>query len=96
MSAKLAEAERAVEEAQQTGAALRAPLEYRTAQDKLEAAQAAMAKGNRERAIRSVEQAAMDAEYARAWAANQRVTTMADEMGQHIKTLRQDLERPPQ
>ena len=96
MSAKLAEAERAVEEAQQTGAALRAPLEYRTAQDKLEAAQAAMAKGNRERAIRSAEQAAMDAEYARARAANQRVTTMADEMGQHIKTLRQDLERLPQ
>jgi Domain of unknown function (DUF4398) len=63
VSAKLAEAERAVVE---TGAALRAPLEYRTAPDKLEAAQAAMAKGNRERAIRSAEQAAMDAEYARA------------------------------
>jgi Domain of unknown function (DUF4398) len=96
MSAKLAEAERAVEEAQQAGAAIGAPLEYKAAQDKLKTAQAAMAKGNRERAIRSAEQAAIDAEYARARTANQRVTTMADQMAQYIKSLRQDLERLPQ
>src|SRR5437879_11915227 len=45
-SAKVSHAERAVEEAQQVGAATSAPVELRTAQDKLTAAQAAMAKGN--------------------------------------------------
>lgn len=95
-SAKVAQAERAIEDAQQAGAAVSAPLEFRTAQDKLKAAQAAMAKGNHDRAIRSAEQAAIDGEYARALAANQRVNTVADEMGQYIKVLRQDLERLPQ
>lgn len=95
-SAKVAQAERAIEDAQQAGAAVSAPLEFRTAQDKLKAAQTAMAKGNHDRAIRSAEQAAIDGEYARALAANQRVNTVADEMGQYIKVLRQDLERLPQ
>lgn len=94
-TAKVAQAERAVEDAQQAGAALSAPLEFRTAQDKLKAAQAAMAKGNNDRAIRSAEQAAIDGEYARALAANQRVNTMSDEMSQYIKVLRQELERLP-
>jgi hypothetical protein len=95
-SAKVTQAERAIEDAQQAGAAVSAPLEFRTAQDKLKAAQAAMTKGNHERAIRSAEQAAIDGEYARALAANQRVNTVADEMGQYIKVLRQELERLPQ
>jgi hypothetical protein len=95
-SAKVAQAERAIDDAQQAGAAVSAPLEFRTAQDKLKAAQAAMAKGNHERAIRSAEQAAIDGEYARALAANQRVNTVADEMGQYIRVLRQDIERLPQ
>jgi Domain of unknown function (DUF4398) len=95
MGAKVAQAERAVEEAQQAGAAINAPLEFRTAQDKLRAAQEAMKEGNHERAIRSADEATIDAEYARARAANQRLNTMADEMGQSIKALRQELERLP-
>jgi hypothetical protein len=94
-TAKVAQAERAVEDAQQAGAAVSAPLEFRTAQDKLKSAQAAMAKGNHERAIQTAEQAAIDGEYARALAANQRVNTMSDEMNQYIKVLRQELERLP-
>jgi len=94
-TAKVAQAERAVEDAQQAGAAVSAPLEFRTAQDKLKAAQAAMTKGNHEWAIQSAEQAAIDGEYARALAANQRVNTMSDEMNQYIKVLRQELERLP-
>jgi hypothetical protein len=94
-TAKVAQAERAVEDAQQAGAAVSAPLEFRTAQDKLKAAQTAMTKGNHERAIQSAEQAAIDGEYARALAANQRVNTMSDEMNQYIKVLRQELERLP-
>jgi hypothetical protein len=88
VSAKLAQAERAVDEAQQAGAAVRAPVEFKNARDKLTAAQAAMEKGKHDRAIRSAEQAAIDAEYSRARAANQRVGAMADEMNQSLKTLR--------
>jgi hypothetical protein len=95
-SAKVAQAERAVDDAQQAGAGVSAPLELRTAQDKLRAAQTALAKGKNDRAIRSAEQAAIDGDYARAVAASQRANAMADEMGQYIKVLRQELERLPQ
>ena len=94
-NAKVAQAERVVDDAQQAGAAVSAPVEFRTAQDKLRVAQTEMAKGKNDRAIRSAEQAAIDGEYARALAANQRATAMADEMGQYIKVLRQELERLP-
>ena len=77
------------------GAAVRAPVEFKNARDKLMAAQTAMEKGRHERAIRSAEQAGIDAEYARARAANQRVNAMADEMNQSLKALRQELERTP-
>jgi len=95
VSAKLAQAERAVDEAQQAGAAVRAPVEFKNARDKLMAAQTAMEKGRHERAIRSAEQAGIDAEYARARAANQRVNAMAGEMNQSLEALRQELERTP-
>ena len=95
MGAKLAQAERAVDDAQQAGAAIHAPAEFRAAQDKLRAAQAAMKKGDHERAIRSADEATIDAEYARARAADRRVSTMAEEMGRSIKALREDLERLP-
>ena len=94
-NAKVTQAERAVEDAQQAGAAVSAPLEFRSAQDKLKAAQEAMAKGKHERAIRAAEQAAIDGEYARALASNQRVNAMSDEMNQYINVLRQELERLP-
>ncbi len=94
-NAKVAQAERVVDDAQQAGAAVSAPVEFRTAQEKLRVAQTEMAKGKNDQAIRSAEQAVIDGEYARALAANQRVTTMADEMGQYIKVLRQELERLP-
>ncbi len=94
-SAKVSQAERAVDEAQQAGAAVSAPLEFRTAQDKLMAAQKAMAKGKNEEAIRAAEQAAIDGEYARVMAANQRVNAVADEMGRYLKVLRQELDRLP-
>ena len=93
--AKIAQAERAVDDAQQAGAAVSAPLELRAAQDKLKTAQAAAAKGKNDQAIRSAEQAAVDGDYALALAANHRVNTLANEMGQHVKVLRQELERLP-
>jgi hypothetical protein len=96
VGAKVEQAERAVDEAKQAGAALSAPQEFKTAQDKLKAAQTAKEKGDRERAIRSAEQATIDADYARARAANQRVNTRAEEMAQYINALREDLGRLPQ
>jgi hypothetical protein len=94
-SAKVAQAERAVDDAQQAGAGASAQLELRTAQDKLRDAQTALAKGKNDQAIRSAEQAAIDGDYARAVAVNQRANARADEMGQYIKVLRQELERLP-
>jgi Domain of unknown function (DUF4398) len=93
---KLAQAERAVDEAQQSGAALSVPVELRTAEDKLKAARAAVSKGEYDQAIQAADQAAVDADYARARAVNERVKRMADEMRRTIQTLRQELERLPQ
>jgi len=94
-TAKVSQAERAVEEAQQAGAAASAPLEFRTAQDKLTTAQTLMARGKHDQAVRAAEEATVDGEYARAVAANQRANTVADEMGQYVKLLRQEIERLP-
>jgi len=93
--AKVSQAERAVEEAQQAGAAVSAPLELRTAQDKLRAAQTAAAKGKNDEAIRAAEQATIDGEYARAVATSERVNANAGDMSQYIKVLRQEIERLP-
>jgi uncharacterized protein YqfA (UPF0365 family) len=94
-SAKVSQAERVVDEAQQAGATVSAPVELRAAQDKLTAAQTAMAKGKNDTAIRAAEQATIDGEYARAVATNHRANAVADEMGQYIKVLREELERLP-
>ena len=95
-STKLAQAERAVDEAQQSGAAVSVPVELRTAEDKLKAARAAIASKDYDVAIRQAEQAAVDADYARARAVNERVKKIADEMRANIQTLRQELDRLPQ
>lgn len=93
---KVASAQRAVDDAQQAGAAVSAPVELRTAEDKLKAAQLAMSKGDYDQAIAAADQAAVDADYARARAGNERLKKMADEMRRNIQTLRQELERLPQ
>jgi Domain of unknown function (DUF4398) len=95
-SIKVTQAERAIDEAQQSGAVTTAPTELRTAEDKLKEAQAAMAKGDYDTAMRLADQAAADADYARARATNVRVTKAVDEMKQNIQVLRQELERLPQ
>jgi chromosome segregation ATPase len=95
-STKVTQAERAIDEAQQSGAVTTAPTELRTAEDKLKEAQAAMAKGDYDTAMRLADQATADADYARARATNMRVTKAVDEMKQNIQALRQELERLPQ
>ncbi len=83
-------------EAQQSGAAVSVPVELRTAEDKLKAARTALANKDFDQAIRVSEQAAVDADYARARANNERLKKMADEMRANIQTLRQELQRLPQ
>ena len=94
--AKLTQAERAFDEAQQASAAINAPTELKAAEDRLKDAKEAVAKKSYERAIRAAEQASVDADYARARAVNERAKRTADEMRQNIQTLRQELERLPQ
>jgi hypothetical protein len=94
-STKIAQAERAVDEAQQIGAVTTAPTELRVAEDKLKEAQAAMARGDYDNAMRLADQATADADYARARATNVRITKAVDEMKQNIQVLRQELERLP-
>jgi hypothetical protein len=92
-SAKISQAERALDEAHQAGAAINAPAELKTADDKIKDAKVAAGKKEYETAIRSAEQAVVDADYARARAANHRVKTMADEMRQGLGAVRRELER---
>jgi hypothetical protein len=94
-SAKVSQAERAVNEAKQSNAGVTAPVELRTAEDKLTAARAAAARGEHGEAIRQADQALADADYARARASNAQVKKIADDMRQNIQTLRQELERLP-
>lgn len=94
--AKLTQAERAFDEAQQSSAAINAPTELKAAEDRLKDAKEAVANKSYERAIRAAEQASADADYARARAANHRVNQMVDEMRQSIRVLRQEIERLPE
>lgn len=94
-SAKVSQAERAVNEAKQSNAGVTAPVELKTAEDKLTAARAAAAKGEHNEAMRQADQALADADYARARASNAQVKKIADDMRRNIQTLRQELERLP-
>ena len=58
----MSQAERAVNEAKQSNAGVTAPVELKTAEDKLTAARAAAAKGEHNEAIRQADQALADAD----------------------------------
>src|SRR2546428_12802564 len=94
-STKVGQAERAVDEAQQSGASISAPVELRTAEDKLKAARAAIAKEDYDQAIRLAEQAAAAPDYARARAANERAKRKAEDMRTNIQTPGPELARLP-
>lgn len=95
-SAKVSQAERAVNEAKQSNAGVTAPVELKTAEDKLTAARAAAAKGEHNEAMRQADQALADADYARARAVSERVQKAIDEAKRNIQVLHQELERLPQ
>jgi hypothetical protein len=94
-NSKLSQAERAINEAKQGNAGVSAPVELKTAEDKLTAARAAAGKGEYDEAMRQADQALVDADYARARATNTRMKKLADDMRQNIQVLRQELDRLP-
>jgi chromosome segregation ATPase len=92
-SQNITQGERAITEARQSNASLSAPVEMKTAEDKIAAARSALAKKEYEEATRLAEEAQADAEYARAKADSEKAKKTADEMRQNIQTLRQEIER---
>jgi hypothetical protein len=95
-SAKVGQAERAIEEAKQSNAATNATAELKMAEDKLAAAREALAKKEYQQAIYLADAAAADADYARAQSVNERVRKAIDETKKNIQALRQELDRMPQ
>lgn len=86
-------AERATAEAEQAGAAQSAPLELRTARQKIDRAREVLAQGDDRRALRLAEQAAVDAELAEAKARAATAQTAIDEIRATIRVLREEIER---
>lgn len=89
---KISQADKAVNEAEESNASLNAPTELKAAQDKLGAAKTALGKKDYEEATRLAEQALVDADYARAKGTSEKAKKKAEELHQNIKTLRQEIE----
>lgn len=83
----------AVETARSAGAPEFAAGELNTARTKLERARALAQSGNQKEALRLAEQAAVDAELARAVAASERSRRSAAELDASLRTLREELNR---
>ena len=90
---KITQGERAIAEARQSDASLSAPVEMRTAEDKIAAARTALANKEYGKAARLAAEAQVDADYARAKADSEKAKKTAEEMRENIQTLRQEIER---
>lgn len=86
-------AERAAAEAEQAGAAQHAPLELRTARQKIEQAERTLRAGDERTALRLAEQAEVDAELAEAKARTAVAQVAIDEIRETIRVLREEIER---
>jgi hypothetical protein len=89
---KISEADKGILEARGSNAAVHAPLELKTAEDKLDDARVAFNKKDYGKATRLAEQAMVDADYARAKGTTVEVKKKAEELRQNIKTLRQEID----
>ncbi len=92
---KLAVVENAISEAREGTARTSAPLELRSAEEKLEAARAAMKEKEFDTANRIADEALADANYAKAKSASVKSKKMADDLRQSIKSLKEEIERMP-
>ncbi|KAB7622573.1 DUF4398 domain-containing protein [Alkalilimnicola sp. S0819] len=90
---ELAQADSAVERAEQAGAVEYAPLALREARNKLRTARDAMTEKKHTRARRLAEQATADAEYAEAEARAEHTEALAAENLSSLDTLRDELQR---
>ena len=88
-------AQEAVSQARETEAPQYAPAAFGKANGKLAQAQAALAKGEHERARRLAEEASVDAELAQATAENTRNKAALDKMQRSIKTLQAQVHEAP-
>jgi hypothetical protein len=92
----MTEATSAIEQAEQVGAQEHAPLELRSAQKKLEEAQAALGEDNHEGARRLAQQATVDAELAETRALSAKAQLAVRELQESIRVLREEMERTGQ
>lgn len=86
-------AERAAAEAEQAGASQHAPLELRTARQKIEQAERTLRAGDERVALRLAEQAEVDAELAEAKARTAVAQVAITEIRETIRVLREEIER---
>lgn len=84
---------RAAAQAEQAGAGTHAPLELRTARQKIQQAEQALAGGDDRRALRLAEEAEVDAELAEATARATTARAAIDEISETIRVLREEIER---
>lgn len=83
----------AVSNAMSAGGNQYAPVEFRSASEKLEAAERAMAAKDYELALRLAEQAEVDATLSAEMARSAKAQKAADALQEDIRVLRQELER---
>jgi outer membrane murein-binding lipoprotein Lpp len=92
----ISKAEMAIKAAMDRDASTNAPLELKTAQDKLQAAEEAMKQEKFEKARRLAEEAEVDAKVAESKSDAVKEQKHAEEMRNSISTLRQEIERAQQ
>ncbi|MFY9327677.1 MAG: DUF4398 domain-containing protein [Georgfuchsia sp.] len=92
-TADVAVTKEAVANAADAGAAQYAPLELKSAQDKLAAANNAMAAKNYELARDLATQAQADAELAQSMAGSAKATAAADAVQEDVRVMREELDR---
>jgi hypothetical protein len=90
---KISQGEKGIREAKETNAGQNAPAELNVAEGKLGQAKEALGKKDYKNAARLVEQAQVDADYARAKAASQKAKENNEETQKNIAALRQEIER---
>lgn len=90
---QMAVSKAAVSNAMSAGGNQFAPLQFKSALDKMDAAEKAMAEKNYELALRLAEQAEVDAKLAAEMARSAKAQTAADELQENIRVLRQEIDR---
>ena len=94
--AEIAMAQQAIDQAQSAGATESAPLELKTARDKLQSAQGLVAKDKRKdfpQARRMAEEAVADAQLAQARATAERAKKSLDQVNESIRAMSAETQR---